>query len=188
MKKKKKANDDRFTISSLKNKVFEEFRFICEEYEIDIKTLSPLQFGFVVGELNTRIIKPNDYLIFDSNKQYNANNLYRIYKYILKPLCNLYNQVANDIYFCLFFDIELVNLEYIYIIYGDMRRTSFREILSACEQIDLKNLLIEKRVNPVGIVTILNKQYGWGTPDNVRKAETTQEISVNTLPQIGQKD
>lgn len=184
-----KVTNDRLTITSLKNKVFDEFRFICEEYEIDIKSITPLQFGFVLGEINNRIIKPNEsYLIFNQEHEYNSKNLYAMYKYILSPLCSLYNQLTNDIYFCLLFDIELINLEYIYIIYPDMRRTNFREILRASESIGLKSLLTERRSNPVGVLAILNKQYGWGVNDSVCETETTQEISVNTLPQIGQND
>lgn len=184
-----KVTDERLTITSLKNKVFEEFRFICEEYEIEIKSITPLQFGFVLGEINNRIIKPNEsYLIYNQEHEYNSKNLYAMYKYILSPLCSLYNQLTNDIYFCLLFDIELINLEYIYIIYPDLRRTNFREILRASESIGLKSLLTERRSNPVGVLAILNKQYGWSENDSVCEGETTQEISVNTLPQIGQND
>lgn len=184
-----KVTDERLTITSLKNKVFEEFRFICEEFEIDIKSITPLQFGFVLGEINNRIIKPNqDYLIFNQEHEYNSKNLYAMYKYILNPLCSLYNQLTNDIYFCLLFDIELINLDYIYIIYADARRISFREILRASESIGLKSLLTERRSNPVGVLAILNKQYGWSVDDSVRETQTTQEISVQSLPQIEQKD
>ena len=107
--KMEKVSDDRLTITSLKNKVFEEFRFICEEYEIDIKSITPLQFGFVLGEINNRIIKPNEgYLIYNQEHEYNSKNLYAMYKYILSPLCSLYNQLTNDIYFCLLFAILFV--------------------------------------------------------------------------------
>jgi hypothetical protein len=51
----------------------------------------------------------------------------------------------------------------------------------------LKSLLTERRSNPVGVLAILNKQYGWSENDNVREGETTQEISVQSLPQIEQK-
>jgi hypothetical protein len=184
-----KVTDDRLTITSLRNRVFEEFRYICEEYEIDIKSITPLQFGFVLGEINNRIIKPNEsYLIFNQEHEYNSKNLYAMYKYILSPLCSLYNQLTNEIYFCLLFDIELINLDYIYIIYADLRRTTFREILRASESIGLKSLLTERRSNPVGVLAILNKQYGWSENDNVRQGQTTQEISVQSLPQIEQKD
>lgn len=184
-----KVTDDRLTITGLKNKVFEEFRFICEEYEIDIKSITPLQFGFVLGEINNRIIKPNEnYLIFNQDHEYNSKNLYAMYKYILSPLCSLYNQLTNDIYFCLLFDIELINLEYIYIIYPDARRTNFREILQKSEETGLKGLLTERKGNPLGLIAILRKAHGWSVDDSLQQTDNVQEISVNTLPQIGQND
>ena len=184
-----KVTDDRLTITSLKNKVFEEFRFICEEYEIEIKSITPLQFGFVLGEINNRIIKPNEsYLIFNQQHEYNSKNLYAMYKYILSPLCSLYNQLTNDVYFCLLFDIDLINLDYIYIIYPDMRRTNFREILQKSEETGLKGLLTERKGNPLGLIAILRKAHGWSVDDSVRETETTQEISVQSLPQIEQKE
>jgi len=184
-----KVTDERLTITGLKNKIFDEFRFICEEYEIDIKAITPLQFGFVLGEINNRIIKPNEgYLIYNQEHEYNSKNLYAMYKYILSPLCSLYNQLTNDIYFCLLFDIELINLEYIYIIYPDARRTSFKDILQKSEETGLRAYLNERKGNPLGILASLTKYHGWGEAENVRKGETTQEISVNTLPQIGQND
>lgn len=184
-----KVTDERLTITSLKNKVFEEFRFICEEYEIDIKSITPLQFGFVLGEINNRIIKPNEnYLIFNQEHEYNSKNLYAMYKYILNPLCSLYNQLTNDIYFCLLFDIDLVNLEYIYIIYADARRSNFRELLQKSEESGLKAYLAERKGNPLGIIATLRKSHGWSIDDNVRETQTTQEISVQSLPQIGQKE
>lgn len=184
-----KVIDERLTITSLRNKVFEEFRFICEEYEIEIKSITPLQFGFVLGEINNRIIKPNEnYLVFNQEHEYNSKNLYAMYKYILSPLCSLYNQLTNDIYFCLLFDIDLVNLEYIYIIYPDSRRTNFREILQKSEEKGLRAYLNERKGNPLGILASLTKYHGWGEPENVRQGQTVQEISVQSLPQIEQND
>ena len=49
----------------------------------------------------------------------------------------------------------------------------------------LSNKLADGKQNPVGVIAILNKHYGWNMPGVSREAAKPQALPASELPKLG---
>lgn len=190
-----KIQGEQFTLTSLKNKIFDEFRFIAEEYQIELNdnNIAPNRFLFVIQEINNRIINPNRepllYLSDNqidkySNTRYDPNKIYIIYSKILKPLCNLYNQIMSIDIFSIFFGIEKNIINNI-IIYRANSPLEIKKVINLDERSNLKGYLYERKGNPLGILAVLKSEHNFDNPQsNNNEMDSNRLLSAQNLPRL----
>lgn len=198
MKEIEKATDanEQITIASLKNEVFEEFRFICEENEIDLTggQIAPRVFGFVLEELNNRLIAPRKEILLYysdsskidkySNTRYDPIKIYVIYRKILNPLCRLYNQILTIDLFILFMGIEKNILNSI-IIYTGNCEAAISKVINLETKTGLKEYLFERKGNPLGILATLKNEHDFENPTaNKGEMDANRLLSADNLPKL----
>ena len=59
------------------------------------------------------------------------------------------------------------------------------EKLRKYQEESLSNKLVTGAKNPVGVIAILNRRYGWASPYTSDSRQQSQALSANELPQLG---
>lgn len=127
--------------------------------------------------------------IMDSTyNMYDYDIIYNILEYYIY-LCNLYNKEISIIGFSKLtgVDDETINL------WGnDNNKLSsksfgiYKKIISSREE-SLSNKLADGKQNPVGVIAMLNRHYGWASPYTADANRQKQSLSASALPKLGEK-
>lgn len=184
----------------------------CEEQDIeDMKKESQAVWNAALMYIKRHVF--NNPSILKSNKPlngYNNNNYNNQYSNLNNSNCNSYNidMVSSIcdyyIYLCMMYDKEVsingftfltgISQDCIYAWGNNARElsTSSNEIYKKLNQYreeSLSNKLVTGNKNPVGVIAVLNRQYGWASPytsdsNKQRKSISAEEIR-QLLPQNG---
>lgn len=173
----------------LENKCITEIPLICEQYNINIdidNTIKPRQFQFVLRMLSRQFIQPNVVILLkDPNGtggKYDLAKVDRLYNiYIL--LAENYNQAINIINFLVFSNIDHQSL-YNWSHEISAQHFDFLKRLKRDNEASLEQLLLDKSINPMKVLPILNHRHGWDK-DNVRGEQTVNALTVENLPALG---
>ena len=130
----------------------------------------------------------NSNCIMDSNyNMYNYDLVYNILEYYLY-LCSLYNKEVSIIGFSKLtgIDDETIN------IWGnDNNKLSsktfgiYKKIITSREE-SLSNKLADGKQNPVGVIAMLNRHYGWASPYTSDSNKNRQSLTAAELPKLHQ--
>ena len=60
----------------------------------------------------------------------------------------------------------------------------YKKLMNSREE-SLSNKLADGKQNPVGVIAILNKHYGWNMPGVTRETSRTQALPASELPKLG---
>lgn len=130
----------------------------------------------------------NSNSIMDSNyNMYNYDLVYNILEYYLY-LCSLYNKEVSIIGFSKLtgIDDETIN------IWGnDNNKLSskafgiYKKIITSREE-SLSNKLADGKQNPVGVIAMLNRHYGWASPYTSDSNKNRQSLTAAELPKLHQ--
>lgn len=141
-------------------------------------------------------------LLKQSNNIYNSNSImdstYNMYNYdtvnsILDYyiyICNLYNKEVSIVGFSKLtgIDDETINT------WGnDNNKLSsksfgiYKKIITSREE-SLSNKLADGKQNPVGVIAMLNRHYGWASPYTSDSNRQKQSLPAAELPQLGQNN
>lgn len=136
----------------------------------------------------------NSNSIMDSNyNMYNYDVLYSILEYYIY-LCNMYNKEVSSMGYS-----KLVGIsnEIISMWGNDSNKLSSRSFeiykkLNQEREESLSNKLADGKQNPVGVIAILNRQYGWASPytsdSNRQKQSLSLEDIKGKLAELSQND
>ena len=125
--------------------------------------------------------------IMDSNyNMYNYDVLYSILEYYIY-LCNMYNKEVSSMGFSKLIGIsnEIISM------WGnDNNKLSSRSFeiykrLNQEREESLSNKLADGRQNPVGVIAMLNRHYGWASP-YTSDSRNKQQIGADGLRELGQ--
>lgn len=130
---------------------------------------------------NSNIYNSNS--IMDSNyNMYNYDVLYSILEYYIY-LCNMYNKEVSSMGYS-----KLVGIsnEIISMWGNDSNKLSSRSFeiykkLNQEREESLSNKLADGKQNPVGVIAILNKHYGWNMPGVSRETASKQQLSLEDI-------
>lgn len=132
----------------------------------------------------------NSNCIMDSNyNMYDYDIIYNILEYYIY-VCNLYNKEVSIIGFSRLtgIDDETINL------WGnDNNKLSsksfgiYKKIITSREE-SLSNKLADGKQNPVGVIAMLNRHYGWASPYTSDSNRQKQLLTAAELPQLGQNN
>ena len=207
-----KVQDQEQTIEVFENDIQMYLTMFCEDNGIEDMTKEPQSRWNACLTYIQRHVFNNKDLLKQSNNIYNSNSImdsnYNMYNYDL-----LYNILEYYIYICNMYNKEISSMGYSKLIgisneiismWGnDNNKLSSKgfEIYKKLNQEreeSLSNKLADGKQNPVGVIAILNRQYGWASPytsdSNRQKTALTAaelpKLSGNTpeLVQIEQKE
>jgi hypothetical protein len=125
--------------------------------------------------------------IMDSNyNMYNYDVLYSILEYYIY-LCNVYNKEVSSMGYS-----KLVGIsnEIISMWGNDNNKLSSRSFeiykkLSQEREESLSNKLADGKQNPVGVIAMLNRHYGWASPYTADSNRQKQSLTAQELPKLG---
>ena len=206
-----KVQDQEQTIEVFENDIQMYLSMFCEEQGIeDMKKESQSVWNAALMYIKRHVFNNN---ILKSNKPlngYNNNNYNNKYSNLNNSNCNSYNiYMVNSIcdyyiYMCMMYDKEVsqigfsnltgINTDTIIDWGNNINKlsTSACDVykkLSQFREESLSNKLVTGNKNPVGVIAVLNRQYGWASPytsdsNKQRKSISAEEIR-QLLPQNG---
>lgn len=166
----------------------------------DFKQVSQSVWNSALRYIYIHVFKPNPNILKASNK-YNINNNN------IPSNCNMYNyELLNDIcdYYiynmCMRYNKEVSILGFITLTGIDESTvyewgnnvnklsTSASKIykkLSTMREESLSNKLADGKQNPVGVIAMLNRHYGWASPYTADSTRHKQLLTAQELPKLG---
>ena len=207
-----KVQEQEQTIEVFENDIQMYLAMFCEENGIeDMKKESQSVWNGALMYIKRHVFNNNSVLKSSTPLScYNNNNYNNQYSNLNNSNCNSYNiNMVNDIcdyyiYLCMMYDKEIsingftfltgISQDCIYSWGNNARElsTSGNEIYKKLNQYreeSLSNKLVTGNKNPVGVIAVLNRQYGWASPytsdsNKQRKSISAEEIR-QLLPQNG---
>ena len=171
-----------FTDSENKEQL-NNIRLVCEDiianclYELGYKDFSyirPLQWNYILMEIQRIIFKDNPLILHVNNRinnQYDYKKVLAIY-YLFKSLSSKYNQEINRNRFLYFTGIDsetLYNWEK-----AKLGGFGLAEIIRRDSEQSMSEMLGDKGVNALGTIAKLNHYFGWREDGN-----RTQNINIS---------
>ena len=170
----------------------------CEENGIEDMTKEPQSRWNACLTYIQRHVFSNRDLLKQSNNIYNSNSImdsnYNMYNYDL-----LYNILEYYVYICNMYNKEISSMGYsklvgisneIISMWGnDNNKLSSKgfEIYKKLNQEreeSLSNKLADGKQNPVGVIAILNRQYGWASPYTSDSNRQKHALTADKLPKL----
>lgn len=198
-----RVTDEPMTIEVFENKI-DEFlhHFMVEQCIEDMKTVPQSVWNGALMFINRHVFKPNPQAL-KSKDNYNTaiynNNInittnYNMYDYELVNkvldyyiyLCQVNNKEISVIGFE---NLTGITQETIYT-WGENNNklgTSCSEIhkkLVKMREESLSNKLADGKQNPVGVIAMLNRHYGWASPYTADANRNKQALNANQLPRL----
>ncbi|MBO5920998.1 MAG: hypothetical protein J6Q48_01255 [Bacteroidaceae bacterium] len=136
---------------------------------------------------HTKIV--NDNCILPSNyNMYNFDIVEKILDYYIY-LCTLYNKEISIVGFCNMTGID-TELIHVWGSNNNTNRLSTRGFdiykkLSKMREESLSNKLADGKQNPVGVIAMLNRHYGWASPYTADSNKQKNAINAAELPRLG---
>lgn len=192
-----KVQEQEQTIEVFENDIQLYLSMFCEENSIEDMTKEPQSRWNACLTYIQRHVFNNRDLLKQSNNIYNSNSImdsnYNMYNYDL-----LYNILEYYIYLCNMYNKEISSMGYskltgisneIISIWGnDNNKLSSKSFeiykkLNQEREESLSNKLADGKQNPVGVIAILNRQYGWASPYTSDSNKQRKSISAEEIRQ-----
>lgn len=177
----------------------------CDKWHFDIENIRPLQFSAVLDHLYLHFFKPNKYLMVLNNyklykldennnmvfnnpicNKYDFNIVMYIYN-IYKKLCNNYSMIISIDGFS---TLTGISEEIIYRWSNGLEtgatpeQLQFAKIILRDKEKSLESALMDKSVNPIKPIAILNHRYGWSMPGVTRETREAPALTAEQLPNL----
>lgn len=193
-----RVQDQAQTIEVFENDIQLYLSMFCEENGIeDMKKESQSVWNACLMYIQRHVFSNRD-LLKQSNNIYNSNSImdsnYNMYNYDL-----LYNILEYYIYLCNMYNKEISSMGYSKLIgisneiismWGnDNNKLSSKSFeiykkLNQEREESLSNKLADGKQNPVGVIAILNRQYGWASPYTSDSNRQKRALSAAELPKL----
>lgn len=193
-----KVQDQEQTIEVFENDIQMYLTMFCEENGIEDMTKEPQSRWNACLTYIQRHVFSNRDLLKQSNNIYNSNSImdsnYNMYNYDL-----LYNILEYYVYICNMYNKEISSMGYskltgisneIISMWGnDNNKLSSKSFeiykkLNQEREESLSNKLADGKQNPVGVIAILNRQYGWASPYTSDSNRQKAALTAAELPKL----
>ena len=193
-----KVQDQAQTIEVFENDIQLYLSMFCEENGIEDMTKEPQSRWNACLTYIQRHVFNNKDLLKQINNIYNSNSImdsnYNMYNYDL-----LYNILEYYIYLCNMYNKEISSMGYsklvgisneIISMWGnDNNKLSSKSLkknkkLNQEREESLSNKLADGKQNPVGVIAILNRQYGWASPYTSDSNRQKTALTAAELPKL----
>lgn len=186
------------TIEVFENDIDLYLHMFQEEQKIeDMRTVPQSVWNACLMYIQRHVFSNRD-ILKQSNKVYNPNGLmdsnYNMYNYEL-----LYNILEYYIYLCNTYNKEIsimgfskltkIDTENIYNWGNENNKLGSRSFdiykrLTQEREESLSNKLADGKQNPVGVIAMLNRHYGWASPYTSDSNKQRQSLSAAELPKL----
>ena len=198
MQNVEKVQDQTHTIEVFENDIDLYLNQFQDEQGIeDMRTVPQSVWNSCLTYIQRHVFSNKD-LLKQSNNIYNSNSImdsnYNMYNYELLYdileyyvyICNLYNKEVSSMGYS-----KLVGIsnEIISMWGNDNNKLSsmgfeiYKKLNQEREE-SLSNKLADGKQNPVGVIAILNRQYGWASPYTSDSNRQKQALSAAELPKL----
>lgn len=194
-----RVTDTQPSIEVFANDIEIWLRYFCEDKNIkDLKDESQAVWNAALIYINKQVFSDKSILksknLISSNSCANATN-YNAYNYdLLNDICDIY------IYLCMLYEKEISVVGYC-LLTGIKQDTIYdwakgstklsqvsRDIpkkLFQFREESLSNKLVTGKRNPVGVIAVLNRQFGWASPYTSDSRSQNKPLPANELPTLG---
>lgn len=197
-----KVQEQEQTIEVFENDMQMYLTMFCEENGIEDMTKEPQsRWNSCLRYIYKYVFKSNNNLLKQTDNIYNINNpipsTYNSYNYdmVLKVLdiyifdmCMRYDKEVSIIGFSTLTGID----ESIIYDWGNGESGKLSTLsskiykkLNQYREESLSNKLVTGNKNPVGVIAVLNRQYGWASPYTSDSNRTKQPLPAAELPKLG---
>lgn len=164
----------------------------------DLRTVPQSVWNGALRYIYRNVFKPNSNIL-------KSNTLYSIDNNIIPSNCNMYNyNIVNDIadyyiYLCQIHNKEIsiigfsnltgIDNETISVWGNDSNKLSssgfgvYKKLVKMREE-SLSNKLADGKQNPVGVIAMLNRHYGWASPYTADSNKHKQALTAQELPKL----
>jgi hypothetical protein len=172
-----------------------------EEQNIeDLRTVPQSVWNGCLKYIYRNVFKPHPEVLKQHNNYNMSNNN-------IPTNCNMYNyNIVSDIadyyiYLCQIYNKEIsiigfsnltgIDNETINVWGNDSNKLSslafgiYKKLCTMREE-SLSNKLADGKQNPVGVIAMLNRHYGWASPYTSDSNKQRQSLSASELPKLGQ--
>ena len=193
-----KVHDQEQTIEVFENDIQLYLSMFCEENGIDdMKKESQSVWNGALRYIRRHVFNNKD-LLKEPNNIYNTNNSiasnYNMYNYeLVNNICDIYIDLCfindKEVSILGFSNLTGIDNETISI-WGDncnkLSSTSFEvyKKLSQFREESLSNKLVTGNKNPVGVIAVLNRQYGWASPYTSDSNRQKTALTAAELPKL----
>ena len=194
-----KVQDQEQTIEVFENDMQLYLSMFCEEQCIeDMRKESQSVWNGALRFIRKHVFNNRDVLKSKDNINIYNNNIpstFNAYNYdTVNSVCDLYIDLCfindKEVSIIGFSNLTGIDTELIYN-WGNentkLSSTSFKvyKKLSQFREESLSNKLVTGNKNPVGVIAVLNRQYGWASPYTSDSNRTKQSLPAAELPKLG---
>lgn len=171
----------------------------CEENGIeDMKKESQSVWNGALRYIRRHVFNNKD-LLKESNNIYNTNNSiasnYNMYNYeLVNNICDIYIDLCfindKEVSILGFSNLTGIDNETINVWGNNDSKLSSKSFgiykkLSQFREESLSNKLVTGNKNPVGVIAVLNRQYGWASPYTSDSNRQKTALTAAELPKLG---
>lgn len=190
------------TIEVFENDIALYLHMFQEEQNIeDLRTVPQSVWNGCLRYIYNHVFKNNSHVLKNHNNISNNNNImdsnYNMYNYDLLleladyyiySMCMVYNKEVSIIGYE---TLTGVSQETIHNWNNTSDRLSSKGLqiykkLSTMREESLSNKLADGKQNPVGVIAILNRHYGWASPYTSDSTKQRQSLTAAELPKLSQ--
>ena len=190
------------TIDVFENDIELYLQMFCDEQRIeDLRTVPQSVWNGALRYIYNHVFKPNpdilklhDNYIINNNaipsncNMYNYDLVLEIADYYIYNMCMVNNKEVSILGFTTLTGID----ESIIYDWGNnvnklsQSASKIYKKLSQMREESLSNKLADGKQNPVGVIAMLNRHYGWASPYTADSNRQKQSLSASELPKLGQ--
>ena len=141
---------------------------------------------------NTNILKDNTLMDIPNNNiksscnRYNIDMCMKVLDIYIYDMCMKYDKEVSLIGYC---TLTGINRQTVYDWSNGVHGSSAEGIdvfqkLKAFREESLSNKLVTGAKNPVGVIAVLNRQFGWASPYTSDSNRQKQALTADALPQL----
>ena len=193
-----KVQEQDQTIEVFENDIQLYLSMFCEENGIeDMKKESQSVWNGALRYIRRHVFNNKD-LLKEPNNIYNTNNNiasnYNMYNYeLVNNICDIYIDLCfindKEVSILGFSNLTGIDNETINVWGNNDSKLSTLSFgiykkLSQFREESLSNKLVTGNKNPVGVIAVLNRQFGWASPYTSDSNRQKQSLTADALPQL----
>lgn len=193
-----KVQEQEQTIEVFENDIQMYLTMFCEENGIDdMKKESQSVWNGALRYIRRHVFNNKD-LLKEPNNIYNTNNSivsnYNMYNYeLVNNICDIYIDLCfindKEVSILGFSNLTGIDNETINVWGNNDSKLSSKSFgiykkLSQFREESLSNKLVTGNKNPVGVIAVLNRQYGWASPYTSDSNRQKQALTAAELPKL----
>ena len=193
-----KVHEQEQTIEVFENDIQLYLSMFCEENGIeDMKKESQSVWNGALRYIRRHVFNNKD-LLKEPNNIYNTNNSiasnYNMYNYeLVNNICDIYIDLCfindKEVSILGFSNLTGIDNETINVWGNNDSKLSSKSFgiykkLSQFREESLSNKLVTGNKNPVGVIAVLNRQYGWASPYTSDSNKQKRTLTAAELPKL----